>query len=310
MHITKTLKHFLDRKTILKNRYVFHISLLVILIVLDQFSKYLALQYLSFSEGSFLGFSLNVIENYSFIFGFLNIGSGNIVFSTVITAIFCLFLFYYIISLIFIPRYFYYLQIGVTVLFAGFAGNALNKIINGYVIDFLRWSPYRTLNIHFNLADIFQTVAWLFILSQILVFRKHIWRENEKRKQLIIIKSYQLQFIGYSVLGFICLSVFFLLLNYQFLEFIKIESFTNINQIDASFLKYSLFMLFLFCLLIAFFFLYLSNKIYGPLYAFQRYIEALLNGEKPEDLKVRKDDQLKHLEDLARDIKKSLEKSN
>lgn len=295
-----------------KNKYfLFHIFLFITLFVLDQLSKLSALQFLTASvKESFLGFSLQApIKNYNLIFG-LNFSQDTLLVNTSLTAVLCLFLFYYILSLIFIPKYFHYLQTGITILFSGFVSNVSNKLINGYTIDFLKWAPYKSINIYFNLADVFQTVAWLFILLQIIVFRKHIWREEEKRKQLIVMKAYQLQFIGYSVLAFFCLSSFFLLLNYQFLETVKITNFANINQISSSFLKYSFFILFLFCLLIIVFFIYLSNKIYGPLYAFQRYIKALINRENPQNLQLRKSDQLKHLEKLAKDIKKEFDRIN
>ena len=295
-----------------KNKFILlHASLFIILIFLDQISKYSALHFLNPvpQEGGFLGFSFHPLKNYNLIFG-LEATAGNLFFNTAFTAVFCLFLFYYILSLIFIPKYFYYLHIGITILFSGFTSNITNKIINGYVVDFLKWSPNEFLAIYFNLADIFQTAAWLLILSQILTFRKIILRETERRKQLIVMKSYQFQFIGYAVLAFFCLSSFFLLLNYQFLEFIKTTDFVNINQISSSFLKYSFLILFLFCFLIIAFFFYLSNKIYGPLYVFQRYIKALLKGENPEDLQLRKNDQLQHLKELAKDIKKNLTKSN
>ena len=295
-----------------KNKhFLFHAFLFIALFALDQLSKFSALQFLTASfEKSFLGFSLQApIKNYHLLFD-LNFGLDNLLVNTSITAIFCLFLFYYILSLIFIPKYFHHLQTGITILFSGFASNAINKLINSYVLDFIKWSPHESTNIYFNLADIFQTVAWLFILLQIIVFRKHIWRKTEKRKQFIVMKVYQFQFIVYCVLAFFCLSAFFLLLNYQFIGYIKVINFANIHQVSSSFLKYSFFILFLFCSFICIFFIYLSNKIYGPIYAFQRYIKSLLAGENPKDLQIRKNDHLKHLETLAKDIKKGLIKSN
>ena len=125
-----------------------------------------------------------------------------------------------------------------------------------------------------------------------------------------MMKNYQLQFVTYCILAFVCLSVFFLLLNYQFLGLVDFTNFSNIDQISNSFFKYSVLILFFLCGFITLFFLYLSNKIYGPFYAFERYIKALLNGEKPKDLQLRKHDQLKHLENLAKDIKKSLTNSS
>ena len=145
-----------------------------------------------------MGFSLQPpIKNYNLIFG-LSFISDTLFINTFLTALFCVLLFYYILSLAFIPKEFYYLQTGISFLFAGFTSNLFNKIINGYVLDFIKWSPSQTVSIYFNMADIFQTVAWFLILSQFLFLKKFIWRKEEKRKQMIIMKAYQLQFIGYS----------------------------------------------------------------------------------------------------------------
>ena len=255
---------------------------------------------------SFLGFSLlSHIKNYDLIFG-LTLASKNLFVNTSLTAIFCLFSFYYILLLIFIPKPFYYLQVGITVLFSGFTSNFINKLSNGYVLDFISWHPFQNITFYFNLADIFQTLAWLFILIQIFSLRKLIWRKNEKRTRFFIKSAYQFEFIGYASLAFFCLSAFLLLISYQYITFMEVTNYTNINEFKVSFLKYSFVMLFALCFLIGIFFLYFSNKIYGPLYAFEKYIKALIKGDNPKDLQFRKNDQLKHLEGLAQDIKKAL----
>ena len=292
------------------NYFFLHLILFVALVAIDQLSKYSASQFLtSSSDKSLLGFSLQApVKNYNLIFG-LNFISDSLFINTFLTAVFCLFLFYYILSLSFIPKVFYHLQIGITVLFSGFTSNLMNKLLSGYVTDFIKWTPSQTLSFYFNLSDVFQTIAWVLIFSQFFFLKKHMWRKEEKRKQLIIMKAQQLQFAGYSALAFLSISSFFLLLTYQFLGLIELTDFANIRQISSSFFMYSFFILLLLCLSIGIFFLYLSNKIYGPLYAFERYIKALINGEKPEDLRLRKNDQLKHLEKLARDIKDSIKKT-
>ena len=74
------------------------------------------------------------------------------------------------------------------------------------------------------------------------------------------------------------------------------------------FLKYAFILLYLFSLFIAAFFLYLSNKIYGPIYAFERHVRQILAGEDPGDLRLRKRDQMRNLEDLAKALKGRLQK--
>lgn len=290
----------------LKNKYVlFHSSLCIILIVLDKISKQLALSFLSPSGKEFLGLSLqSPIKNYNLIFGF-NFGSDSLFIATSLTAVFCLFFFYYILSLIFIPKNFYYLQTGISILFAGFTGNFIDKLMNGHALDFIKYSLGNR-DFYFNLADVFQTIAWIVIFSQLIILRKILWRKKERRTQLLIMKVPQLQFIGYSSLAFFFISAFFLLLNYQFLGLVDVTDFANIKHISNSFLKYSFLILIFLCFFISAFFLYLSNKIYGPVYAFERYIKALLKGENPKELKLRKKDQFKNLEELAKEIKNKL----
>ena len=295
----------------LKSKYLFfHLFLLTTLIIIDQFSKYLSLQFLTTSSKiQVLGFSLSEpVKNYNLIFG-LDFSLSPLLILTYLPALFCLCLFYYVLSLVFIPKTFYFLQSGITVLFAGFTGNFLNKVFLSYTIDFIKWSPAEHFKLYFNLSDIFQTLAFIIIFLQIILLRKTLWRAKEKRKQFLIVKNYQIQFISYCILAFLCFSFFFLLLNYQFLEWIAQTSFPNIYKVRISFLKYSIFILFLLCLFMTIFFTYLSNKIYGPVYAFERYMRSLLKGEQNKDFKLRNNDHLKQLEKLAEDIKTGLEQA-
>ena len=278
-------------------------SLVFFLIFLDQFCKKLAVG-VSTGDLSFLGFSLQApIKNYGLIFG-LDFVSNNLFTKPALTAVFLLFLFYYVVFLIFTPKKFYYLQIGLSLLFAGFASNFINKFLDFYVIDFIRWSP---LNVYFNLADIFQTLGWLTILFQLIGLRKHIWRKNERRKSFLIMKKFQIQFLAYCSSIFVLVSAFFILLNYQFINFIDLTEGQNLKQISFSFFSYCFFILVIIYFSVGVFYLYISNKVFGPVYAFERYIRKLLNNKSfKEDFKLRKNDQFKHLESLAKDIKDKL----
>jgi len=293
-----------------KHRYVLsQLTVLIVLLVLDQLSKYLALHFLPL-EGGFLGFSLEeTTRNYALIFGW-DFKANPLFISIYLTAIFCILICAYILSLIFIPKNFHYLQTGISIMFAGFSGNYINKITNGFTLDFIKWSaPVSKWNIYFNLADIFQTVAWVFILLQFFFSRKYLWKISEKRSQFLIMKNSQIKFIGQATFIFFCMSFFFLFMNYQFLNLLENIDIHQVKEVGQSFFKYSFFVLLLFCIFMTAFFTYLSNKIYGPLYAFDKYIKSLLKGEKPKDLKLRKNDQLTHLESLAKEIKNKLDKS-
>ena len=277
-------------------------SLVFVLIILDQLCKKLAV---NISDGfSFLGFSLQApIKNYGLIFG-LDFVSNDLFIKPALTAVFLLFLFYYVIFLLFTPKKFYYLQIGLSVLFAGFTGNLINKLLNFYVLDFIKWTPF---NLYFNLADFFQTLGWLVIIIQLIVLRKHIWRQNERRKSFFVMKKFQIQFLAYCSAIFVLVSVFFTLLNYQFINFIDLTQGKGLKQLGIAFFSYCFFLLIIIYFSIGIFFLYVSNKVFGPVYAFERYIRKLLENKNfKEDFKLRKNDQLKQLEVLAKDIKDKL----
>ena len=295
----------------LKNKYVlYHILLLAGLISLDQLGKYLSFLFPNtISNFQILGLSLaEPVKNYNLIFG-LDFGIHPLLILSYVTALFCLLLFCYILSFVFIPKIFWILQTGISFLFAGFTSNFISKMLLSYNIDFIRWSFSQKFSVYFNLSDIFQTLAFFILFVQIALFRKILWRDQEKRNRFLVIKNYQIQFISYCVLVFICLSAFFLISNYQFLNFISPDNSSDIYKISQAFFTYSLFSLLVLGLFLTFFFSYLSHKIYGPVYAFERHIRSLLKGEPVKDLKLRKNDQLKHLENLAKNIKEGLKSS-
>ena len=278
------------------------------LVLFDQFSKYLALLVFKSQPGfTFLGFAFYPpVKNYNLIFGF-NFNMDPLLMGTLLSAFFFLFFFYYIIFIIFVPQSMEKLKIGGTALFGGFAGNLINKLLIGYNLDFIGWSLFGINPVYFNLADIIQTIGLIMVIYQMIVLRNEIWRPKDKRAR-IFITNYQAQFVTYSVLAFLCLSFFFMILNYQFIGLVDFSDFSNLKEINSYFIKYSIVLLICLCFVISTFFIYISNKFYGPVYAFERYIKALLSGENPKDLKLREGDQLKNLEGLARDLKTRLKK--
>lgn len=294
-------------KSLIYKKIIFHVSFIIILVVLDILSKNMSSLILNpASTFNFFGLSLSEpVKNYNLIFG-SNFGLSPIIIISYLTCIFCILLFYYIISLIFVPTKFYTLQIGISLLFGGFAGNFISKVSSLYTTDFIKWSVTPNVNFYFNFADVFQTIALVIIFSQIIHLRKIIWNMSNKRTQFIVMKKEQFQFIAYCLLGFLCFASFCVFFNYQFLGYAKSASLSNMHEINNDMLKYSISFLLFLGLFVAVFFIYLSNKIYGPIYAFERYIRALLKGEKPQDLKFRKQDQFKHLESLASAIKKHI----
>ena len=132
----------------------------IFIIILDQFTKYLIFyNYKLFINKDFLLFRIDFVKNYGAAF---NIFSGNRIFLSLISIIFSILLIYLILrknSLNLIDLYSYSFILGGTI------GNGIDRILRGYVIDFIN------LNIInfpvFNIADISINIGFIFLLFNI-----------------------------------------------------------------------------------------------------------------------------------------------
>ena len=139
---------------------LYFFSLSIIIILVDQFTKYLIYyNYKIFINKDFLLFKIDFVKNYGAAF---NIFSGNRIFLSLISIIFSILLIYLILSknnIKTIDLYSYSLILGGTI------GNGLDRILKGFVIDFIN------LNIInfpvFNVADISINIGFIFILYSI-----------------------------------------------------------------------------------------------------------------------------------------------
>ena len=290
-----------------KNVYL-NFFLLLFLIFLDQFFKN---QVENSSEalkesGGFLGFSLSSVQNPHFIFGW-DPGTSPLFVQTSLISLFLLLLFYYFVLLFFTRQKFYTLQLACSFLLAGFSSNLFNKLSQFYVLDYIKWSWGTGFSLYFNLADVFQLVGWLIFISQLVLNHRLIWKKDERRKSFFILKKYQYQFLAYCTAIFVWVSVLLILFSYQFFSFLdKSEGSPALEQLSPGFFLLLFFLLGGIYFFIGLFFIYVSNKIYGPVFAFEKYIRQLLKGEEKGDFKLRPQDQFKNLQPLAQDIKKAL----
>ena len=145
----------------------------------DQFTKYLASFYLKDTEGITLipgVLKLQYLENRGMAFGMLQ---GKQVFLILICIIFlgaAVLLFFRV------PKNSYYVPlITVTaVLAGGAAGNLIDRILRGYVVDFIYFSlidfPI------FNIADCCVVIGGILMLLNVLVFYRNEEYEFLKRK--------------------------------------------------------------------------------------------------------------------------------
>ena len=276
----------------------------ITLVFVDQCLKFLS----SFVHvKSFLGLTIERVLNDAFIFG---IKSNNIFMleSFITIFIFSSFIMIYIALIYFLPEEFSKTKWGLTFLFAGAFSNIIDRIMFNQVVDFLR-IKFITGIYYINFADFIQTVGWVFIFYELFKKRHIVWRNFEKRKTLLVLKKHQYEFIIYVLWMVLFTFLLTTLVGLDFLNRMSEASVTQQSDISSNFPFYAFYLFVIFLIPILFITIYFSNKIYGPIYAFERYVKSLLEGKVPSHkLNLREKDQFKHLEKLAEEIKNKLQK--
>ena len=143
---------------------LYFLSLSIFIILIDQFTKYLMFNnYKLYIDKDFLLFKIVFVKNYGAAF---NIFSGSRIFLSFISIIFSILLIYLILrknNLNVLDLYSYSFILGGTI------GNGIDRILKGYVIDFINLN-----NINFpvfNIADISINIGFIFLVYNI--FKKN-----------------------------------------------------------------------------------------------------------------------------------------
>lgn len=164
----------------MKKQAVFGSMLVLLLLVMDQVSKYLAVLFLKDKPDLQIipdVFSLHYLENRGSAFGMLQ---NQIVFFLLITVLVLGFAVFFLRRLPPIRRFLPLRLIGYF-LIAGALGNFIDRILHAYVIDFFYFS---LINFPvFNVADIYITVSTivLFILV-VFVYKEEDFSYLKKKK--------------------------------------------------------------------------------------------------------------------------------
>lgn len=144
---------------------VFIISILII--ILDQVTKYLAIQHLKTSAPYIVldnFFQLNYVENYGAAFGILE---GKKIFFIIMTLAVVIGISFFLIKNYHEMNIF--LRIGISLLLGGAIGNFIDRIRLGYVVDFISFRLIGRYDFPvFNIADIAIVVGTGLILILVL----------------------------------------------------------------------------------------------------------------------------------------------
>ena len=146
--------------------YIISIIACVILIIADQVSKYIALEYLKPVRSIQIiqnVFALTFVENRGAAFGILQ---GARIGFLIVTPLILAALIYFFVKLPY-GRVYSFMRAALVLITAGAIGNFIDRLFRGYVIDFLH-ATFIDFPV-FNLADIF-VVTGTILLSVLLLF--------------------------------------------------------------------------------------------------------------------------------------------
>ena len=149
-----------------RTRYLYLFLIFVVLTLFDQYSKYLAVKHLKKGSIALIDgvFELSYLENKGAAWGIL---SGKISFFTIITIIILIGIIWLIIRIgNFTGKRFFGLQLLFTILSSGAVGNFIDRVGQGYVVDFLY---FKLIDFPvFNVADCYVTISVALLLFMML----------------------------------------------------------------------------------------------------------------------------------------------
>lgn len=154
-----------------KSNVILSIVLVIVLLGIDLLLKYLVSTYLT---------TVNIIDNFFSLTYVLNDGAAFSLFASriyllILIAIICLFFIIYELKNNLDDRM---LSIGYSLALAGLLGNFLDRLIDGYIIDYLSFKILGYNYPIFNFADI------LIVVGIIIVIIKEILKERGKKYEV------------------------------------------------------------------------------------------------------------------------------
>lgn len=208
------------------------------------------------------------------------------------------------------------LRIGLSLLVGGIIGNVLDRTYFGYVIDFISMQFGTFHTPIWNLADMIQWVGYALVIYSLFKDGKELWPDQDSRNKFWINKSFQLKYALIFISSGVLVSLVCMVFSYTYFKialkelgvFESHEEYTKAFLISFSILVLA-FSVSLFAIA-----KFISHRIAGPVYAFERFLTAALDGkgleEEKKALQLRAGDDFKHLEALADKIRSRLKEIN
>lgn len=290
--------------------WFFVISFLVISILVDQFSKQWAT---GITEMNYGYLKLVLVHNQGAMLGLFSELPAVLRIVTLSTSgvfILCL----YSLVQYLIPRRLLILRISLSILVGGILGNVLDRIFYGYVIDFIAIETPQWHSPIWNVADVIQWLGYILMVYSLLKYSEQLWPDQNERKTFWVNKKFQIKYSVFFTVTGLFLTLISLVFSYTYLK-VTLEEIVGYNPALVSkftqpFLFTFLTLALIFSLILFFVGKVISHRIAGPLYAFERFLKEVLGGKGLTNsgaaLKLRTNDDFKHLEELAEQIRLKL----
>jgi len=263
--------------------YFWHLWLPPFLIILmDQISK----NYMVAHGG-------DVVLNHGIIGGFLE--NAPIIYRRVfVSTIYALVLFVFIFTQYILLRKSWKLTMSISIFFAGITSNAMDRIWHGVTVDFIHG-----MGIVFNFADVFQWVGLVgAILATILDWNLIFFPKNT-RAQFLIDPKFQIKLAGEFSFASLTTSLATGIMSYTF--FLSVSKTPPSDEHMYFFIVSYVLLSVLFSVIVFLMALFITQKTAGPVYAFNRFLNNMLQGSR-EPLRLRNNDDFKCLEDSSRKL--------
>lgn len=286
-----------------KREWLVIFSSLLLVIVLDQLTKQwadglsgiMSIGYLSFVLHHNHGAMLGLFTDLPGILRVVTLSTGG-------AFILCT----YALIQFMLPIRSFMLRLGLSVLTGGILGNVIDRILWGYVVDFIVIGKPSLSSPAFNLADALQWVGYALIVIAIIKEGQILWPDNNSRKHYWVNRRFQLKYSLFLVGVGLSLTLIGLVFSYTYLRVTISELVGNnpylLNKFLVPFvIAYGLISL-IYCGIMFAIGKHITHRMAGPLFAFERFLKEVMNG-RDANLKLRVGDDFKHLEQIADEVK-------
>lgn len=285
-------------------------AVLLVCVVIDQLTKLWAPQ-LSETNYGYLKFLL--VHNHGAMLGLFSDLPAVLRIVTLSTSgvfILCI----YCLLQYLIPGRMLSLRLSLSVLVGGIIGNVLDRIFYGYVIDFICIETATWHSPIWNMADVIQWLGYLMMVYSLFKYSGQLWPDQNARKTFWINRKFQLKHSVLFMITGLFLTLVSAVFSYTYLR-VSLQEVAGYNPLlidkfTQPFLVTFFILALMFALLLFSVGKLMSHRIAGPIYAFERFLKDILEGrgltKSGAALQLRNNDDLRHLEELAEQVRARL----